>query len=237
MRSMVGGERDDFVAPPRICAATPHPSRGRRPRSTLPIKGRDRESEMLIAIPDVLTPAQVADARRALEGGEWVDGRVTAGAQSAQAKNNLQVPEGSPVARELGEVILRALGSNEAFVSAALPLRVFPPLFNRYDVGHGFGAHVDNAIRFAGGQRFRTDVSCTLFLTDPADYDGGELVIEDAFGEQRVKLPAGHMIVYPGTSLHRVEPVTRGSRWASFFWVQSMVADDGRRALLHGLDK
>ncbi len=191
---------------------------------------------MLVAIPDVLTPDQLAHARTVLEGGEWVDGRVTAGAQSARTKNNLQIPEGSAAARELGEVILRALGSNEAFVSAALPLRVFPPLFNRYDVGHGFGAHVDNAIRFAGGQRFRTDVSCTLFLTDPADYDGGELVIEDAFGEQRVKLPAGHMIVYPGTSLHRVEPVTRGSRWASFFWVQSMVADDGRRTLLHGLD-
>ncbi|CAN5152016.1 Fe2+-dependent dioxygenase [soil metagenome] len=192
---------------------------------------------MLIAIPDVLSPEQVAHARALLEGGEWVDGRVTAGAQSAQAKNNLQAPEGSPVARELGETILRALGSNEAFVSAALPLRVFPPLFNRYDVGHGFGAHVDNAIRFSGGQRFRTDVSCTLFLTEPEEYDGGELVIEDAFGEQRVKLPSGHMIVYPGTSLHRVEPVTRGSRWASFFWVQSMVADDGRRALLHGLDR
>ena len=113
---------------------------------------------------------------------------------------------------------------------------MFPPLFNRYDVGHGFGAHVDNAIRFAGGQRFRTDVSCTLFLTDPADYDGGELVVEDTYGEQEVKLAAGALVVYPGTSLHRVRPITRGSRWASFFWAQSMVADDGRRALLHGLD-
>ena len=192
---------------------------------------------MLVAIPDVLTPAQVAHARAVLEAGAWVDGRVTAGAQSARAKNNLQVPEGSPAARELGEVILRALGTNERFVSAALPLRVFPPLFNRYDVGHAFGAHVDNAIRFAGGQRFRTDVSCTLFLTDPAEYDGGELVMEDTYGEQRVKLAAGSLVVYPGTSLHRVEPVTRGSRWSSFFWVQSMVADDGRRSLLHGLDR
>jgi PKHD-type hydroxylase len=192
---------------------------------------------MLVAIPDVLTPDEVARARARLETGEWVDGRVTAGAQSALAKNNLQVPEDSPVARELGDMILRALGTNETFVSAALPLRVFPPLFNRYDVGMGFGSHVDNAIRFAGGRRFRTDVSCTLFLTDPSDYDGGELIIEDVYGAQSVKLPAGCMIVYPATSLHRVEPVTRGSRWASFFWAQSMVADDGRRALLHGLDK
>ena len=191
---------------------------------------------MLIAIPDVLTPEQVAHARTRLEAAEWVDGRVTAGAQSAQAKNNLQVPEDAPASRELQQLILRALGTNECFVSAALPLRVFPPLFNRYDTGHGFGAHVDNAIRFAAGQRFRTDVSCTLFLTDPADYDGGELVIEDTYGEQEVKLAAGALVVYPGTSLHRVRPITRGSRWSSFFWAQSMVADDGRRALLHGLD-
>ena len=191
---------------------------------------------MLIAIPDVLTPEQVAQARARLEAAEWVDGRVTAGAQSAQAKNNLQAPEDSPVAKELQQVILRALGANERFVSAALPLRVFPPLFNRYEVGHGFGAHVDNAIRFAAGQRFRTDVSCTLFLTDPADYDGGELVIEDTYGEHEVKLAAGALVVYPGASLHRVRPITRGSRWSSFFWAQSMVADDGRRALLHGLD-
>ena len=192
---------------------------------------------MLTAIPDVLTPVQVAYACEVLESAEWVDGRVTAGAQSATAKNNLQVPEDAPQARELQQIILRALGTNERFVSAALPLRVFPPLFNRYDAGHGFGAHVDNAIRFAGGQRFRTDVSCTLFLTDPDAYDGGELVVEDTYGEQRVKLAAGALVVYPGTSLHRVEPITRGSRWASFFWAQSMVADDGRRALLHGLDQ
>ncbi|MBE7218849.1 MAG: Fe2+-dependent dioxygenase [Caulobacteraceae bacterium] len=194
---------------------------------------------MLTAIPHVLSSEQVAHARAALERAAWVDGRVTAGAQSAGVKRNLQIREDDPLSRELQALILQALGANELFVSAALPLRVFPPLFNRYDAqaGHAFGAHVDNAIRFAGGQRFRTDVSCTLFLTDPADYDGGELVVEDTYGEQVVKLPAGHMIVYPGTSLHRVEPVTRGSRWASFFWAQSMVADDGRRALLHGLDR
>jgi PKHD-type hydroxylase len=192
---------------------------------------------MLVAIPDVLTSDQLAHARARLEGAEWVDGRVTAGAQSAQAKHNLQVPEDAPLARELQDVILRALGTNQTFVSAVLPLRVFPPLFNRYDPGHGFGAHVDNAIRFSGSQRFRTDVSCTLFLSDPADYDGGELVIEGVYGEQAVKLPAGHMVAYPADSVHRVEPVTRGSRWASFFWAQSMVADGGRRALLHGLDR
>ena len=201
---------------------------------------------MLTAVSDVLTATQVAHARSALERAAWVDGRITAGAQSAGVKKNLQIREDDPVSRELQGLILQALGTNELFVSAALPLRVFPPLFNRYDAeaGHAFGAHVDNAIRFAGGQRFRTDISCTLFLTDPADYDGGELVIDDTYGEQRVKLPAGHMIVYPGTSLHRVEPVTRGarvssfgSRWSAFFWVQSMVADDGARTLLHGLDR
>ena len=194
---------------------------------------------MLTVIADVLTPGQVARARELLARAAWVDGRITAGAQSAGVKKNLQVAEDDAGARDLQQVILRALGTNEAFVSAALPLRVFPPLFNRYeaDAGHAFGAHVDNAIRFAGGQRFRTDVSCTLFLSDPADYDGGELVIEDTYGGQAVKLAAGSMVVYPGTSLHRVEPVTRGARWASFFWAQSMVADDGRRALLHGLDR
>ena len=192
---------------------------------------------MLILIRDLLSAAEVAAARTALEAAEWVDGRITAGAQSAGAKRNLQVPEEAPAAREIGGRILQSLGRNEAFVSAALPLRVFPPLFNRYEVGHGFGAHVDNAIRFSGGQRFRTDLSATLFLTDPAEYDGGELVIEGVYGEQAVKGPAGSLVLYPADSLHRVEPVTRGARWASFFWVQSMVADGGRRALLHGLDR
>ena len=192
---------------------------------------------MLISIPQVLGPAQVAEARAALEGADWVDGRVTAGAQSALAKNNLQVPEDHPVARELGGAILAALGRNPAFVSAALPLRVFPPLFNRYDIGMGFGPHIDNAIRFSGGQRFRTDLSATLFLTAPEDYDGGELVIEDTFGEHAVKLAAGDLILYPASSLHRVEPIRRGSRWASFFWIQSMVADEGKRSLLYDLDQ
>ena len=194
---------------------------------------------MLIAIPDVLSAEELADARAALQTAPWADGRVTAGVQSAGVKRNLQLKEDDPTARRLGDLVLRALGGNAPFVSAALPRRVFPPLFNRYDAeeGHAFGAHVDNAIRFAGGQRFRTDVSCTLFLSDPGDYDGGELVIEDVYGEQAVKLPAGHMVVYPATSLHRVEPVTRGRRLAGVFWAQSMVADDSRRALLHGLDR
>lgn len=194
---------------------------------------------MLIRIPELLTSGLVAHCRAVLEGTDWVDGKVTAGAQSARAKHNLQVPEDAPAARALGEMILSALGRNEAFVSAALPLRVFPPLFNRYDAGMDFGAHVDNAIRFAPGTnvRYRTDVSCTLFLTDPADYDGGELVIEGDFGEQAVKFAAGDMVLYPSTSVHRVQPVTRGSRWASFFWLQSMVKDDAQRALLHGLDR
>ena len=194
---------------------------------------------MLIRVPQLLTPDQVAHCRAVLEGSDWVDGKVTAGVQSAKAKRNLQVPETSAAARELGEMILGALGTNETFVSAALPLRVFPPLFNRYDAGMEFGSHVDNAIRFAPGTniRYRTDISCTLFLTDPADYDGGELVIEDSFGEQAVKLAAGDMVLYPATSVHHVRPITRGSRWSSFFWLQSMVKDDAQRALLHGLDK
>lgn len=194
---------------------------------------------MLVHVKDVLSPAEVAHCRVRLEAGEWVDGRVTAGAQAARAKNNLQIPEDSPVARELGDLILRALGRSGPFNAAALPLRVLPPLFNRYDVGMGFGAHVDGAIRMVPGAgiRMRADVSTTLFLTDPDDYDGGELVIEDTFGAHAIKLPAGDMIVYPATSLHRVEPITRGARWSAFFWSQSMVKDDGARALLHDLDR
>jgi PKHD-type hydroxylase len=195
---------------------------------------------MLVRLSQVLSQEEVALCRARLQAAEWVDGRVTAGEQSAKAKHNLQVPEDSPTARELGELILGRLGRHQEFVSAALPLRVFPPLFNRYDQGMGFAAHVDNAIRHvaqAGGLRIRTDVSATLFLTDPADYDGGELVIEHSFGEERVKLAAGDMVLYPATSLHRVEPIARGGRWAAFFWVQSMVKDDGERALLYGLDQ
>lgn len=191
---------------------------------------------MMVHVEQVLAPEQVALCRERLAGETWVDGRVTAGEQSARAKNNLQVPENSPVARELGEMILTALGRNPTFVSAALPLRVFPPLFNRYDKAMGFDTHVDNAIRFAGPVRFRTDLSATLFLSDPNDYEGGELIVEDAYGEHAVKLAAGDLILYPGSSLHRVAPITRGSRWAAFFWAQSMVRADAQRSLLYELD-
>jgi PKHD-type hydroxylase len=191
---------------------------------------------MILHIEGVLDAGQVAHCRQTLAAQDWVDGKVTAGEQSALAKNNLQVPQDAPAARELGDLILGALGRNPAFVSAALPLRVYPPLFNRYEAGMGFGAHVDNAIRFAGPVRFRTDLSATLFLSDPADYDGGELVIEDTYGEHAVKLPAGDMILYPASSLHRVAPVTRGARWAAFFWAQSMIRSDEQRALLWTLD-
>lgn len=194
---------------------------------------------MLLAIPDVLTAQEVAHCRKVLEETQWVDGKVTAGPQSARAKYNLQIPEDAPAARQIGEIILSALGRSSAFITAALPLRVYPPLFNRYDVGMNFDAHVDNSIRFvrSANVRLRTDVSSTLFLSNPDEYDGGELVIEDTYGSQSVKLPAGHMIVYPATSLHRVNPITRGSRWASFFWSQSMVKDDGKRRQLYDLDQ
>src|ERR1043165_4313478 len=191
---------------------------------------------MIVHVEGVLTPDQVALCRDKLATAPWVDGRVTAGEQSARAKRNRQVPEDHAVARELGDLILGSLGRNPPFVSAALPLRVFPPLFNRYEAGDAFDTHVDNAIRFAGNVRFRTDVSCTLFLTDPADYDGGELIVEDAYGEHAIKLPAGDMILYPASSLHRVAPITRGARWSAFFWAQSMIKSDEHRALLYGLD-
>jgi PKHD-type hydroxylase len=193
---------------------------------------------MVLHIPDVLAPAQVAEARRRLDAAEWVDGRVTAGFQSARVKDNLQLPEDHPAARELGDVILAALQKSPLFMSAALPLRVFPPLFNRYDGGRSFGNHVDNAIRLVAGtaHRLRTDLSATLFLSDPSEYEGGELLVEDTYGVHMVKLPAGHMVLYPSTSLHRVSPVTRGARIASFFWIQSMVRDDGERTLLFDLD-
>ena len=193
---------------------------------------------MLLAIPEVLTSEQVAQARQILEQAEWVDGRVTAGHQSARAKDNLQIPENHPAAQQLGEMILSALGKNALFISAALPYRVFPPLFNRYQGGQSFGTHVDNAIRQIGntGHRIRTDLSATLFFTHPDEYDGGELVIEDTYGTHGVKLPAGHMVLYPATSLHHVRPVTRGTRTCSFFWVQSMVRDDGQRTMLFDMD-
>ncbi len=194
---------------------------------------------MLVRIENVLTKEEVAHCRSVLEGTKWVDGKITAGAQSALAKHNLQVPEDAPQARALGDIVLRALGRSQGFNSAAVPFRVFPPLFNRYDVGMKFGAHVDNAIRFIAGPniRVRTDLSATLFLSEPEDYDGGELVIEDTYGAQSVKFAAGDMVLYPATSLHRVEEITRGSRWASFFWIQSMVKDDGGRTLLFQLDQ
>jgi PKHD-type hydroxylase len=193
---------------------------------------------MLLQIPDVLTAAQVADARRLLDQAEWTDGRITAGHQSARAKYNQQLPAADPVAEQIGDVILTALQRHPLFIAAALPLRVFPPLFNRYEGGQSFGNHVDNAIRqIAGsGHRIRTDLSATLFLSAPEDYEGGELLIEDTYGVHSVKLPAGHLVLYPSTSLHRVEPVTRGARVASFFWIQSMVRDDGERTLLFDLD-
>ncbi|MBT9370153.1 Fe2+-dependent dioxygenase [Rhizobium sp. CSW-27] len=194
---------------------------------------------MLIQVPDVLTADEVRHCRAVLEASQWVDGRVTAGDQAAKAKNNLQIPAESAEAVALGDLILQALGRNPTYNSAALPLRVLPPMFNRYDVGMTFGAHVDNSIRTVpgtGGMRLRADVSTTIFLSDPGDYEGGELVIEDTFGTHAVKLPAGHMVVYPASSLHRVMPVTRGSRWASFFWAQSMIKDDGLRAMLYDLD-
>jgi len=193
---------------------------------------------LLLPIPEVLTSEQVSEARQILDAAEWVDGRVTAGHQSAQTKDNMQLPENHPAARQLGETILTALGQNPLFVSAALPARVFPPLFNRYQGGQSFGTHVDNAIRqvTATGHRIRTDLSATLFFSRPDEYDGGELIVEDTYGLHHVKLPAGHMILYPSTSLHHVAPVTRGSRLSSFFWIQSMVRDDGQRTLLFDLD-
>ena len=195
---------------------------------------------MLVHVPNLLSGEQVAHVRGVLSGTDWVDGKVTAGAQSAGAKHNLQVPENAPAARALGDMILTALGQNERFNSAALALRVFPPLFNRYDQGMNFGAHIDNAIRFVKGAsqpiRVRTDLSATLFLTDPDDYDGGELVIEDTFGSHQVKLPAGDLVVYSATSRHHVTPVTRGSRWSSFFWIQSMIRDEAARTMLFELD-
>lgn len=194
---------------------------------------------MLIVIPDVLDPAGVARLRGVIDVGAWADGNATSGPQSALAKRNEQLPEDDAAAREGGGQVLDALGRSPLFVAAALPLKVFPPLFNRYAGGQAFGMHVDNAIRLRRGSdfRLRSDLSATLFLANPDSYDGGELVIEDQFGEQRVKLPAGHMVLYPASSLHRVEPVTRGTRVASFFWIQSMVRDDAARRILFELDQ
>jgi PKHD-type hydroxylase len=193
---------------------------------------------MLIAIPDVLTADEIARIRATIDAAEWIDGNATSGSQSALAKRNRQLSEDSDAARSAGTLVLDALARSALFVAAALPLKVFPPLFNRYEGGEAFGAHVDTAIRIRRGSDFRVraDLSATLFLEDPDSYDGGELVVEEQYGEQRVRLPAGHMVLYPASSIHRVEPVTRGRRTAAFFWIQSMVRDDAARRLLFELD-
>ena len=195
---------------------------------------------MLLHIPDILTPDQVAHVRARLDTAPWADGRVTAGYQSSKAKDNAQLPEDSAEARELGALVLEALARNSTFFSAALPRRIYPPLFNRYAGGQSFGFHVDNAVRYdrsrGGVDPIRTDLSATLFLSAPEDYDGGELIIEDTYGTQQIKLPAGHLVLYPGTSLHRVTPVTRGARIASFFWIQSLLREDAQRRLMFDLD-
>jgi PKHD-type hydroxylase len=193
---------------------------------------------MLVQVPNVLTRDQLTRAGTLLAQAIWIDGKVTAGPQSSRATQNLQLPEDSPQARELGDMILGALQRNALFMSAALPLKIFPPLFNQYAGGHSFGSHVDNAIRQVPGtpHRVRTDLSATLFFVDPDGYEGGELVVEDTYGVHSVKLAAGHMILYPSTSLHHVRPVTSGARIASFFWIQSLIRDDGRRTLLFDMD-
>ena len=195
---------------------------------------------MLVHVPEVLTADELRQARRVLAEAPWADGRATAGVQSAWMKNNEQLDQQGEAARRLQPLVLGALNRSALFFSAALPKKVFPPLFNRYGgTANAFGNHVDNAVRYppgGRGERVRTDLSCTLFLADPADYDGGELVIEDTYGTQRVKLPAGHLVLYPGTSVHRVEPVTRGHRLASFFWIESMVRSDEQRRLLFDMD-
>jgi PKHD-type hydroxylase len=194
---------------------------------------------MLLHVPDILTADEVAQFRATLNGVDWADGRVTAGAQAARVKNNRQLTEDHPVARQLGEIILKKLAHRALFTSATLPLKVFPPLFNCYEGGGNFGMHIDTAVRFTSipPHRVRTDVSATLFLSAPEEYDGGELIVDDTYGMHKAKLPAGHMILYPSSSVHEVSPVTRGARLAAFFWVQSMVRDDAQRAMLFEMDK
>jgi PKHD-type hydroxylase len=194
---------------------------------------------MMLHVPKVLSPEQVVECRRLLEGAEWADGKITVGEQGAQVKRNRQLPELSPVGRQLGEMILNALARNPLFFSAALPLKTVPPLFNRYEGGEHYGAHIDGAVRAVPGSShfIRTDLSSTLFLTDPADYDGGELVVYDTYGAHSVKLPAGDLVLYTSGSLHRVNPVARGARVSSFFWTQSMVADERHREVLFKLDQ
>ena len=193
---------------------------------------------MLICVPDVLSKAEVAEFRAAMDAADWEDGRATAGGQSAMVKKNEQLSPNSDIARQLGQAVIKALVANPLFVSAAIPKQIFPPLFNRYGVGQHFGVHVDNAVRGdqLTGARIRTDLSVTLFLSEPEEYDGGELIVEDYYGSHRVKLPAGHLVLYPATSLHAVTEVTRGVRVASFFWLQSMVRDGHARSLIFDLD-
>jgi PKHD-type hydroxylase len=193
---------------------------------------------MMVHIPNVLTREQVDECRRALDRAEWIDGKATVGEQGALVKRNRQLPELSPVGKQLGETILKALARNSRFFSAALPLRTAPPLFNRYEGGEQYGVHIDGAVRAVPGTSFflRTDLSSTLFLSEPSEYDGGELVVFDTYGKHEVKLAAGDLILYPAGSLHRVNPVTRGQRTCAFFWTQSMVPDDRHRELLFNFD-
>jgi PKHD-type hydroxylase len=193
---------------------------------------------MLVCVPDVLSKATVAEFRAAIDAASWEDGRSTAGAQSAMVKKNEQLPPNGETSRRFGEAVIKALVANPLFVSAAIPKQIFPPLFNRYGVGQHFGVHVDNAVRGDpfSGVRIRTDLSVTLFLSEPDEYDGGELIVEDYYGSHRIKLPAGHLVLYPASSLHTVTPVTRGVRVASFFWLQSMIRDDHARRLIFDLD-
>ncbi|TYK64981.1 Fe2+-dependent dioxygenase [Colwellia echini] len=193
---------------------------------------------MLLRIPNVLSKEQIKHIKTAMLAADWADGNITAGYQSSQAKNNLQLPENSPLVREMGDLILSALAKSNMFMSAALPLKIFPPLFNCYQGGGNFGVHVDNAIRQVPGThvKVRTDLSMTLFISEPDEYEGGELTIEDTFGSQKVKLAAGDMILYPSTSLHHVTPVTKGRRLASFFWLQSLVNSDEKRSILYDMD-
>lgn len=191
---------------------------------------------MMVHVPNVLSKAQVQTLRLSLDSAEWIDGNETSGPQAALAKRNRQVRESSKARAEGARVVLEALGKSGLFFSAALPLRIFPPLFNRYDAGHGFASHVDNAVRFSGDERVRTDLSATLFLSEPDEYEGGELSIEDTYGVHEVKLPAGDLILYPASSVHQVMAIGSGARLAAFFWIQSMIRDDGQRALLLNLD-
>jgi PKHD-type hydroxylase len=193
---------------------------------------------MLICVPDILSKTEVAEFRGLMDAVAWEDGRSTAGAQSAEVKKNEQLPPNGEMSRALGERVIKALTASPLFISAAIPKQIFPPLFNRYGVGHRFGVHVDNAVRGdpPTGLRIRTDLSVTLFLSEPDEYDGGELIVEDYYGAQQIKLPAGHLVLYPASSLHTVTPITRGVRVASFFWLQSMIRSDQARSMIFDLD-